>query len=193
MRTLGKRVAAMMVVWALCVGTAPARAQHAQQSAEDTAVPLKVDVVLSRYQGEARVSSVPYTVFVNQLGRRAERSSLRVGMDIATGEQETTTTDKSTVTRPVTRWVGTEIDCGTDPAMADRLPPGVFRIAVSIRDSSVYTPEGAARSADPVAFRSFAVSNNLLLSDRQAMEFSVGTDKITGETVKATVTLTVVR
>jgi hypothetical protein len=44
-----------------------------------------------------------------------------------------------------------------------------------------------------VAFRTLSVSNTLVLRDGQMLPFVVGTDRITGETLRAEVRLTVLK
>jgi hypothetical protein len=41
--------------------------------------------------------------------------------------------------------------------------------------------------------RTFRTTNQLVLRDGQSSEFTAATDKVTGEVIKATVTLTVIK
>jgi len=58
---------------------APGSAPPAR-GAKAPAIPLEVQIVLSRYQGEKRVSSMPYVMAVNANG---ERGSLNMGAEVA--------------------------------------------------------------------------------------------------------------
>jgi hypothetical protein len=55
----------------------------------NTVVPLKVDIVLSRYQGDKKISSLPFTLLVNT----GNATSLRMGVDVPSGT--TTVKDKT--------------------------------------------------------------------------------------------------
>jgi hypothetical protein len=93
------------------------------------------------------------------------------------------------------RDVGTNIDC-----LARELDNGRFGVTVTIEDSSLYedsqrTGEGAkVQKVEGVSsVRTFRTTNQLVLRDGQSSEFTAATDKVTGETIKAAVTLTVVK
>ena len=160
-----------------------------------TMVPIKVQIVISRYQGDKKVSSVPYTLSVNAGGNN--RSSLRMGADVPTGTS-TVTKDGATTTRVDYKQVGTNIDC--TGSIVDETRFGLF---INIEDSSVYpSGQGTAlpnsgpppsRVGGELSFRHFGASENVILKDGQSSEFTVATDKFTGEVIKAEVTLTVVK
>jgi hypothetical protein len=54
-------------------------------------------------------------------------------------------------------------------------------------------PATSGRPLDASAFRTFSVGNSLPLRDGQTVEFASATDKVTGETVKVEVTLTIAK
>ena len=88
------------VLAALLIAPPCARAQEAKTA---PFTPLKVQVVLSRYEGERRVASMPYTLLVNA-GERDNRATLRMGVSLPIGSP-----DKSgTFTY---HDVGTNMDC----------------------------------------------------------------------------------
>jgi len=143
---------------------------------------------LREQQGTA-VSRLPYTLYVNILpsGGTGRQTSLRVGVDIP-GEPSTTTSKEGvTTTRREGRQVGTSID-----ASAGSTGDGRFRVYIGIQDSSVVPADRTKELASPV-IRNFTTSNNLLLRPGQAMTFSVGTDPISGETLSAEVTVSLVK
>jgi hypothetical protein len=78
-----------------------------------------------------------------------------------------------------------------------RLDESRFSVRVAVSDSSIYSPESdqgkALRIPDPAAFRTFSTSNTVVLRDGQTVLFGVGTDKISGETLKIEVTLHLVK
>jgi len=63
---------------------------------------------------------------------------------------------------------------------------------LTIEDSSVYSdlPAGS-KSPDHPSFRTFKATNSLVLRDGQTAQFTMATDKLTGEVTKVDVTLTV--
>ena len=60
--------------------------------------------------------------------------------------------------------------------------------------TSVYPDEKAANgSPGNPSFRSFRANDSMMLKDGQTAQFTAATDKVSGETVKVDVTLTVVK
>lgn len=86
--------------------------------------------------------------------------------------------------------VGTNIDC-----MVWVMEDGRFRVEITIDDSSIYPDEkdtpGVVRGSP--SFRSFRASDAMLLRDGSTAQFTTATDKVSGETVRVDVTLTVVK
>ena len=197
------RCAMLAAVLAVAM-TATTRAQQ-PQSPPPAPVPLKIDVVISRLQGDKKTGSLPFTVFVN--ANSHNYVSLRLGVDVpvgttaqTTGNERTsgpetsrsTTTTSSVASHVDYRNVGTSIHCG-----ATQLPDGRFSLDLRIQDSSIFTsdsdPKAQLKVADPMAFRTFTFSNNLPMRDGQTMLWATGADKVTGETLKVDVTLAVVK
>ena len=186
-----------VVVFALGVNL---RGQDAPQSAAPksaappVAVPLKLQVVISRYQGDKRISSLPYTLSVTANDPRAQGSSLRMGaqVPILSRSPQADNKDKdATVATVQYRDVGTNIDCN-----AMSMAEGRFRVSITIDDSSVLGDEPSAQqglASGRPSFRSFRSSETLLLKDGQTTQFTTATDKLNGEVVKVDGTLTVVK
>jgi hypothetical protein len=163
-------------------------------------VPLKVQIVISRYQGEKRVSSLPFTLAVNT---NLNKTSLRQGSQVpitSTSYTPASGENKDAKPQPMKsynyRAIGTNIDCS-----AHTLPDGRFQLDITIDDSSVYSderPEAApvltriAGIAIPT-FKSFLSTNTVILKDGQSMQYTTATDKVTGEVTKVDVTLTVLK
>jgi hypothetical protein len=174
----------------------------AQAPAAPKLIPTKVDVVLTRFQGDKKVSSMPFTIYVNSTVtsdiNRVRYVTLRMGVDVPVGTVTKTTTlnsnntSNATTTEPQYRYVGTSIDC-----RAVQGEDGRFTVELNLQDSSIVTTDAEGRSivraSDPLAFRTFTMQNALLLKDGQAQQFTMGTDKISGETLKVDVTITVVK
>jgi hypothetical protein len=159
---------------------------------EKDVTPVKLQIVLGRYQGEKKVSSIPYSLAVN-VGMTCERcnlANLRMGAKIPIAMISTPAVDGKPVTAAGPfqyQDVGTNID-----AKVDALDAGRFRIALTIEDTSVLIEEGGKASQQP-SFRSFRASNSMILKDGQTGQFTTATDKVSGEVTKVDVTLTVVK
>jgi hypothetical protein len=91
--------------------TAPIHAQDASPTTKSAVTPLKVTVTISRFQGEKRLSSLPYTLSVNIVpGERSNVANLRMGTRVPV----TTTTAPKDGGTPTSSFkyenVGTSID-----------------------------------------------------------------------------------
>jgi len=156
------------------------------------ATPLKVQVVIARYQGDKKISSMPYTLTMNA----GNRANLRMGakipvmMVISTGQ--TQVVDGKTIPQvgPIQyQDVGTNIDCSST-----QLDDGRFMLNISVDDSSVYPDDQLpGGSKGNPSFRSFRSSNTMILRNGETGQFTTATDKVTTETVKVDVTLTVMK
>jgi Bacterial type II and III secretion system protein len=186
MRSLLSRVAAIAVV--VLTGTGASVAQQPATAAIPTRnierTPLTVQVVISRFQGEKKISGMPYAMAVNANGKRALlRMTVQVPIQITTTNAE----GKPVVASVNYRDVGTAIDC-----VASTLEDGRYSIELTVEDSSVYSDQaGASKSADHPTFRSFKSTNDLVLRDGQSAQFTMATDKVTGEVTRLDVSLTV--
>ena len=160
-------------------------------------VPLKVQVVIARYQGEKKISSLPYSIVVNANDGwppGSRKAQLRTGSQIAVGTSLVAADGKPST--PFTSYqyhsVGTNIDCS-----AQSTDDGRYRLELSVDDTSVYpdspTAQSGAVSSDKPTFRNFRFDNSLLLRDGQTMQFTAATDKVTGEQTRIDVTLNVVK
>jgi hypothetical protein len=159
-------------------------------------VPLKVTVVLSRHQGEKRLSSLPYVLGLT--ANTAKPTTLRLGVQVPvtmTVFPGSSTEGKSVPTTSYSyRNVGTNIDC-----QAVTLPGGVYQLSMTVEDSSMHVDPaqkaGAATSASPdiPSFRSFNSSFTVLLKDGQTAQHTSATDPVTGEVMKIDLTLNVIK
>jgi len=157
---------------------------------EKPITPVKLTIVLSRYQGEKKVSSLPYTMVVNANGPKA---ALRMGSSVPIPSTTFGPTDGG-ASAPLTSYqyrdIGINIDC-----TAASLDDGRFRLELSIDDSSVYGDESPATKLVQGApsFRSFRIIEQVVLKDGQSREFIAATDKVNGEVTKVEVSLSVVK
>jgi type II secretory pathway component GspD/PulD (secretin) len=167
-------------------GQSPAPA--ASRPAAPAPVALKVSLVFSRLQGDKKVSSLPYTLFVTA---NDQRTSLRLGTQIPV--PTTTITDKGSVPSYNYKDVGTNIDCA-----ANSTADGAYRLIITMTDSSVYYPDesdAATRSTTAVtrapAFRNFNSTFTLLVRDGQTVQSTSVTDPVSGQTIKIDATVNV--
>jgi hypothetical protein len=163
-------------------------------------IPLSVQVVVSRHQGDKKVSSLPYTLAVNANAMRqgtpgSTVSSLRMGVEIPLSTTPLPPADgKSLAAAGLIQYrpFGTNID-----AWANSVDTNHFQVNVSIEDSSIYTSEQAAsaipKANDMPVFRSYRYKNELVLRDGQSAQFTAATDRVTGEVIKVDVTLSVLK
>jgi Bacterial type II and III secretion system protein len=162
-------------------------APSAPKAAPAVVTPLKAQIVIARYQGEKKISSMPYTLTVNAGGH----SNLRMGTKIPVTMLMMSNVPKDAPQGGPIQYqdVGTNIDCFTTA-----LDDGRFLLNITIDDSSVYPDEqepGGVKGHP--SFRSFRASNSMVLRNGETGQFTTATDKLTSETVKVDVTLTVMK
>ena len=151
----------------------------APQMVSSRRVPLKVQFVIARYQGEKRLSSMPYTLGVLVDGGR---TSMRLGIavPVASGPGPNVSTYNY-------RDIGTNIDC-----TASEYGSGQYQLLVTISDSSIHTDSGekdAKFVRDVPIFRTFNATFTMMLRDGQTMQYASVTDPISGEVTKIDVTV----
>lgn len=152
-----------------------------EQAAAGTPVSLKLQLVLGRYQGEKRISSMPYALQL--VANEREITNLRMTTDVP-------------VPNPAGghnyRSVGTSIDCRAFTAS-----DGVYRLHVTLNDTSVRLPEqkdaAAASAVAAPSFRSFTANFTILLRDGQTAQYTSATDPASGEVLRVDATLSVVK
>jgi type II secretory pathway component GspD/PulD (secretin) len=182
------RIAAAVMMLAAATGIV-----HAQEKSEPAAakvtLPLKLQVVISRFQGDKKISSMPYMLSVNA-GRVA---NLRMGTRVpVTSTSYTPVATGGAGVNPLTSFqyldVGTNIDCSTAA-----LDDGRFRVDLTIEDSSLFPDDQTRGGTDRPSLRSFRATNSMVLANGQTAQFTTATDKASGEVTKVDVTLTVVK
>ncbi len=166
-------------------------------------IPLKIEIVVSRYQGDKKISSLPYTLAVNANdgtilpdGRFSAYSvaRLRTGakVPVATLASPKESPGQAPMGPVTYQAIGTNIDC-----TARSTDDGRFRVDISIEDTSMYpdgqTARGAQKLNDIPSFRTFQLSNTVILKEGQSTQFSAAADRISGELIKVDVTLTVMK
>ena len=156
-------------------------------------VPLKVQLTLSRFVGEKKISSTPYVLGVLT---NAQKTSLRMGVQVpVTIKMIDSSGPAGTTQNSYTyRDVGTNIDCE-----AQDIGGGVFKLVLTIEDSAIHldrppdSPQERQMARDVPAFRSFRSSFATVLHDGQSMQYATATDPISGEIMKIDVLLTLAK
>ena len=123
------------------------------------------------------------------LATSRNRVSLRMGGEIPIA----TSVGNAPVTSFNYRSVGTSIDCS-----AEALDGGRYSLNIGLEDSSVYSEDQEVRGlskagSDQPSFNTFKANETVILKDGESSQFTVATDKITGQVIKVDVTLTVLK
>ena len=193
MRKMIRMTSAVVVLLAAVGVSAQEPVAQSQTRLSGGLVPLKVSLMLSRYQGEKKLSSVPYVLWVT--ANNPERTSLRMGNQIPVA---TTVFGAKDNERPMSSYtykdVGTNIDCNASTS-AD----GYFKLNLTVTDSSVYFPDrsdptlstAASSVVGTAAFRSFNSSFFILIRDGQTVQYTSATDQVTGQVIKIDATVNV--
>jgi hypothetical protein len=191
-KTIWMTAAALLLGGAATVG-AQEKPTAADKDPELT--PLKLNVVLARYDGDKKLSSLPYTMWINAVpGHRVgpgDRVSLRMGVRIPVwsgGKEGSSYTYHN---------VGTNIDGQAWPVEGGR-----YKVLLSVENSSLYSddqgkagtarPGAGAMSTAPV-LQSFNSSFSVVLRDGQTTQYVTATDPVSGEILKIDVTLNVIK
>ena len=152
----------------------------------ETAVPLKLDVVFTRYQGETKIGRLPFTLLLNSDSSRAE---LKMGLMVPL-RYETENMHGNVVFKDVV----TSIECAARPLSGER-----FALTCEFDQDSVYSPSGQDSEAaqvnaafKPPVVRRFGSTTTLVLRDGQTLQHSA-TDPLTGEVLEVDVTLHTVK
>lgn len=162
--------------------------QQANTSVDKTMTRLRLDVLLSEYDGSKEVNSLPYTLFLES-GQRRPRS-VRMGLKIpivtgtsGTGEQINY------------QDIGTDID-----AWAATIADGSYDLDMSVNRSSVYPANNSTDETVKIpeanglpVVRSFQSSFVLALRDGQTEQGPSATDPFNGHVLKISITLHVIK
>ena len=135
---------------------------------------VKVDIVLSRANGNKTLSSLPYALNVTE----GMATHLRLGSQVPIPQGPSISYQN----------VGSGIDCDVRV-----LEDGRYRLALTLDDSSVAEGPAPQGLPDMPVIRSYRVENLLILRSGEATTFNVATDKVSGDTIRAQVTVTALK
>ena len=154
-------------------------------------VPLKVTVVFTEYDGEKKLSSLPYALFVkaDENARFVGRVRMGVKVPIWTGGKDAGVQYQD---------VGSNLDCWAQAA-----ENGKYIVDLSLERSSLYPSSGGKgdypeaskfddQSHQPL-LRAFRANLALMLRDGQTEQNTIATDPLNGHVIKVEVTLNVVK
>ncbi|HKW61558.1 MAG TPA: hypothetical protein VJN89_03345 [Candidatus Acidoferrum sp.] len=148
------------------------------------AVPVKVQFVLTEFDGDKKISSMPYT-FMVIAGGRFNNTSVRTGVRVPV---ETDGKDEKTTYMDV----GMGIDCNISPE-----DEGRFRVNFTLDRSALYpnkSSEGERLVSQPNGqplVRTFRTQEALFLKDGQTSENNLSTDPLNGHTFRLSMTINV--
>lgn len=156
--------------------------------------PVRVQVVFNEFDGEKKISSLPYTILINADDHSGPPASLRMGLrvPIQTGGGDA-----------LKQFQFQYIDMGTNiDGRAEKDDEGRFILHLSVERSSAYSPASGQKSGSiagteitglqPV-IQQFKTNMNLRIRDGQTAQSTVSTDPVTGRVLKVDVTLNVLK
>jgi hypothetical protein len=186
----------------LLVAPPGVRAQEkpaAETGAPETIVAVKLQVVLTEFEGANKISSLPYTIPLTLTNKfSGQMYSLRMGVRVPVSTTSSKTGDNSI----------NYIDVGTNiDSRANRAPDGRYSVDLRIERSSLYVAfrdkennfqgkewtAGEPPPGNSPMIRQFRGDVALLLRDGQQSEATVATDPLTGRVLKVEVLLTVLK
>jgi len=165
-------------------------AQASATSAASSIQPLKLTVVISRYDGEKKIGSLPFVLMVIPgTDRPGDGTTLQMGSEVPV--PTTVVKDGQSVASYTYRSIGTNLT-----AAARVQDEGRYYFTLRVTDSQILS-EAASTAADAMRglprFQSFTSTTGLLLRDGQTVQYTAATDKTSGEVVRIDVTLNVVK
>ena len=188
-----KKLAYLFLLAALCVHSPRLLAQEKSQDkpkSEEKAkpsVPIKVQIVFTEFDGDKKISSMPYSFVViadEKVGgyySTTLRTGVRVPIELDRKDEKITYLD-----------VGSNIDCGIRTE-----DDGRFHLYLTFDRSALYPNKSAegerliTNSGGQPLVRQFRASENLILKDGQTSETLLSTDPHNGHSLRVSVTINV--
>lgn len=155
--------------------------------------PLRIQIVLSEFDGEKRISNLPYTLTVNADDRDRGPALVRMGLRVPVVTQSK---DGASQFQYVD--VGTNLDC-----TARTVETGRFKLNLSVERSSLYASGPDKKSLDwspgdpplgsqPI-IRQLRTGFDVLIRDGQTVQTIAAADPVSGRVLKVDVTASVVK
>ena len=149
--------------------------------------PVRLLVTVSRYQGDKKISSLPYSLSVSIGGPRV---TFNIGAQVPYATTQVTENVKTPTYSYRSVGVGIIVSGQTE------VEPGQYRMDVHVDDSTLSSSsqiQGAPAIASVPIFRTFNTGGTVRLRDGQTTQLTTAADPITGEIMRVDVTLTVLK
>lgn len=146
---------------------------------------VRIDILVERSKGATKVSSLPYSIATMAYGNGKEQpASLRFGSSVPIP-----TVGQGGGTTFTYQSIGTDID-----TLLSVISEGRYQLNLTVEDSSVGDQDASAdgRPRAPI-IRSYRINTTLLLRSGVTVPVNLSTDRISGETVTAQVTVTALK
>ena len=141
-------------------------------------IPVQVQVVISRYRNDKKISSLPYALSA-RVGQGAARLQVGGNVPVPSGDGKGVTY----------RNIGTLIT-----VVARALEDGRYEIDVNVSETAVAGDNAQSLNVTPgvaPVLRSYSSDMTLAMRNGQTAQFAAATDPLTGDVVRVDVTLTV--
>jgi Flp pilus assembly secretin CpaC len=152
-------------------------------SARPDTTAARLVVTLSRYQGDKKISSLPYSLAISIPGARVD---FNMGAQVPYAVSPPGDTGKTPAYSY--RNVGIQIRV-TGQTVVE---PGQYKMEINVDDNNLSSSnqiQGAPTISGVPIFRTFSTGGTLVLRDGQASQLTTAADPITGETMRVDVTL----
>ena len=167
----------LLMCAALAFGQTPGTA-----AAQAPATSVKLQVVISKYDGDKKLSSLPYTLILVP-GRAG---SLRSGSEVPVPTTSVSASaDKPATTSYTLQQIGTQIDA-TINATSD----GKYNLKLTITDRFMGTVD-PQRVPNVPSFKNVVIASEAILSNAETVQFTAAPTPASNEVFKVDVTLTV--
>jgi len=163
--------------------------QEPKTEIEDAVVPLKVTVVFNEYDGEKKLSSLPYVLFLRVSQEHHEYfGSVRMGVRVPiwTGGKDSAIQYQD---------VGSNVDCQARAIRDNR-----YLLDLRLERSSIYATkeehsldQRSEEQPHQPLVRQFRANLNLMVRDGETTQTTMATDPLNGHVVRVEVTLNVVK
>jgi hypothetical protein len=189
-----------LVIFAVIGTVTPTRAQDKTSAGSDAKrsdTALKVTVVVTEVDGNKKISTLPYTFYVN-----VDDTSKRTTSSVRMGLRVPVTTGSAGAPNAPTQFqymdIGTNLDCSANSTLDSRykLALSVDRTSLSAPDdkkSSVSAGDGLNISSTNPIIQHFSSSYNLMIHDGQTIEATSTSDPISGHVLQISVTVNAVK
>lgn len=170
------------ILWPLQIARAQEKPKS-EEKAKSPAISMKVMIVFTEFDGEKKISSMPYSFVsyadeINYEGTSI-RNGVRIPVEVDSKDQKTTYLD-----------VGSNIDCRV---LLDN--EGRFRLNLIFERTALYpnrSPEGERLVSQPNGqplIRAFRTNQNFILKDGQTVEGVLSTDPLDGHSLHVSITI----